>query len=386
MNVSRRNFLRVGGYGLGAAAAAASVPLSIPAFADNCEPKRGLAGAAGPILLNSNENAYGPLPSVKAAIPETLALANRYPDFHYTNLVETVAKTHKVNKDQVQVACGSTEVLKMASDAFASDGRRLVVPNPTFEAIGHYTEAEHGNVIRVPLRADYSHDLPAMLDAMGAGPGLFYICNPNNPTATLTAPAEIEEFIQKLPPKTYVLIDEAYHHFADGAPGYKSFLAQAANDDRVIVARTFSKVYGMAGLRLGYAIGTPATIKQLDTRVLEDDINCVAARAGVLSLQATAEMQAAAKRINADRAAFFAQCDKRGVKYIPSYANFAMVYCGSVANEVRNSMRASGVLIGRPFPNLTKYARISFGTPEEMDAYWKVWDSLPNCLGEFWKS
>jgi histidinol-phosphate aminotransferase len=383
VTVSRRNFLRLGGIGLGAAAVSA---LPLPAFAKSCEPTRSGRAPGGPILLNGNENAYGPLPSVKAAMPETLAVANRYPDFHYTKLVETVAKTHQVKKEQVHVACGSTEILKMAADEFASRGARLVVPDPTFEAIVHYTEAEHGNVVKVPLRADYSHDLPGMLRAMGSGPGLFYLCNPNNPTASLTPQGEIEDFIKKLPPNTYVLIDEAYHHFAVGAPEYKSFLDNPVADERVFVARTFSKVYGMAGLRLGYAVGAADTIQRLDTDVLEDDVNCIAARCGALALQSPGEMHAAAERIKADRAEFLAQCDKRGVKYIPSYANFIMIYTGSATNEVRKSMAADGILIGRRFPALEKWSRISLGLPEEMTAFWRTWDGLKDCLGDVTKS
>ncbi|HTK95692.1 MAG TPA: aminotransferase class I/II-fold pyridoxal phosphate-dependent enzyme [Terriglobales bacterium] len=381
MNVSRRNFLRVGGIGLGAAAAST---LPLPAFAKNCEPPR-TSRPGGPILLNSNENPYGPLPAAKAAMGQALEIANRYPDFHYTHLVEVVAKTHGVRKEQVHVACGSTEVLKMAADAFAANGARLVVPHPTFEAISHYTQAEHGNVIKVPLRDDYAHDLPAMLRAMGAGPGLFYICNPNNPTGSLTPQAEIEDFIKKLPPNTYVLVDEAYHHFATGAPEYKSFIDNPVADERVFVARTFSKVYGMAGLRLGYAVGAPDTIKQLDTRVLEDDVNCVAAACGIASLGATAEMLAAAKRMTEDRKAFQTACDQRGIKYISSYANFAMIDCGTASNEVRNTMKASGLLIGRPFPPMDKWCRVSFGTPEEMTAFWKTWDGMKECLGDVTK-
>jgi histidinol-phosphate aminotransferase len=383
MTLSRRNFLRLGGIGLGAAAVS-TFPL--PAFADSCEPHRVPGTTGGPILLNGNENAYGPLPRVKAAMPETLAVANRYPDFHYTKLVETVARTHQVKKEQVHVACGSTEILKMAADEFASGGARLVVPDPTFEAIVHYTEAEHGNVVRVPLRPDYSHDLPAMLRAMGAGPGLFYICNPNNPTASLTPQGEIEDLIKRLPPNTYVLIDEAYHHFAVGAPEYKSFLDNPVADERVFVARTFSKVYGMAGLRLGYAVGAADTLKRLDTETLEDDVNCVAAHCGALALESPGEMLAAAERIKADRAEFLAQCDKRGVKYIPSFANFVMIYTGSKSAELRTAMRTSGILIGRPFPPMDKWNRISFGLPEEMRAFWNTWDGLKDCLGDVTKS
>jgi histidinol-phosphate aminotransferase len=382
MNVSRRNFLRVGGVGLGAAAVST---LPLPAFAKGCEPAR-VAMPGGPILLNSNENPYGPLPAAKAVMAQALEIGNRYPDFHYTKLVEAVAKTHGVKTEQVHVSCGSTEILKMAADAFAANGARLVVPHPTFEAIVHYTQAEHGNVINVPLRDDYAHDLPGMLRAMGAGPGLFYICNPNNPTGSLTPQNEIEDFIKQIPPRTYVLIDEAYHHFATGAPGYKSFIDNPVPDERVFVARTFSKVYGMAGIRLGYAVGAPDTIKQLDTRVLEDDVNCVAAACGVASLGAKDEMLAASKRMVADRAAFAGECDKRSVKYIPTYANFAMIYGGAASNEVRNSMKAAGILIGRPFPPMDKWLRISFGTPEEMARFWQTWDGLKECLGDFSKS
>ena len=224
-----------------------------------------------------------------------------------------------------------------------------------------------------------------MLRAMGSGPGLFYLCNPNNPTASLTPQGEIEDFIKRLPPNTYVLIDEAYHHFATGAPEYKSFLDNPVADERVFVARTFSKVYGMAGLRLGYAVGAADTVKRLDTETLEDDVNCIAARCGTLALESSGEMHAAADRIKADRAEFLAQCDKRGIKYIPSYANFIMIYGGSASNEVRNTMAANGILIGRRFPAMEKWLRISLGLPEEMRAFWKTWDGMKGCLGDVTK-
>lgn len=385
MPTSRRNFLRTGGIGLAAAA------LPLPAFAQpallqRCgEPPR-VPASGGQILLNGNENPYGPLPSVRAAMCQALDLANRYPDFRYEELIGTIAKLHKVKPAQVHVGCGSTEILKMAADEFAAAPARLVVAEPTFEAIVHYAEAEHGNVARVPLRPDYAHDLAGMLQAMGAGPGLFYLCNPNNPTASLTPRAEIEDFLKRIPPNTYVLVDEAYHHFAAGAPGsetiYQSFLDHPVADERVIVARTFSKVYGMAGLRLGYAVGAEDTMKRLDSEELFDNVNCVAAHCGALALGATAEMQAAVDRIARDRATFFAECRRRRLQAIPSFANFAMLYCGNLAREVRASMHAQGIRVGRPFPPMTNWLRISFGTPEEMAQFWKTWDGLKDCLGE----
>lgn len=377
MSLSRRSFLRTGGISL----AAATLPL--PAFAQKCgEPPRA-PQPGGAVLLNGNENPYGPLASVQAAMPQALDAVNRYPDRKYDMLIEAIVKLHKVKAVQVHATCGSTEVLKMAADEFVMDTRgRLVVASPTFEAISTYTEADRGSVVRVPLRPDLSHDLPGMLKAMGAGPGLFYICNPNNPTASLTPRAEIEDFLKRIPPNTYVLIDEAYHHFAAGAPGYESFLEKPVDDDRVIVVRTFSKIYGMAGLRVGYVFSTPDTVKRFRNEELYDSVNCIGAYAGALSLGATAELNAAVERNARDRAAFVAQCDARRIRYIPSYANFAMIYCGSLAREVRASMHAQGIRIGRPFPPMDKWCRISFGTPGEMAQFWKTWDGLKDCLGE----
>lgn len=376
MPISRRSFLRTGGIGF----AAATLPL--PSFAQCGEPPRS-AQPGGAILLSGNENPYGPLPSAKAAMAHALEAANRYPDPKYDMLIEAIMKLHRVKREQVHATCGSTEVLKMAADEFVMDTRgRLVVASPTFEAIGSYTEADRGAVVRVPLRPDFSHDLPGMLKAMGAGPGLFYICNPNNPTASLTPRAEIEDFLKRIPPNTYVLIDEAYHHFAVGAPGYESFLDKPVEDERVFVARTFSKVYGMAGLRVGYVFGAPETVKRFRNEELYDSVNCVGAYCAAVPLGATAELQAAVERNARDRAAFVAQCDRRRLPYIPSHANFAMLYCGSLAREVRASMAAQGIRIGRPFPPMDKWCRISFGTPDEMAIFWKAWDGLRDCLGE----
>jgi histidinol-phosphate aminotransferase len=377
MSLSRRSFLRTGGISLAAAA------LPLPVVAQKCgEPPRA-PRPGGPILLNGNENPYGPLPSAQAAMAQALDVANRYPDARVDGLLEALVKLHQVKPAQLHATCGSTEVLRMASDEFVMDTRgRLVVASPTFEAISSYTEADRGSVVRVPLRADFAHDLPGMLKAMGAGPGLFYICNPNNPTATLTPRAEIEDFLKRIPPNTYVLIDEAYHHFAVGAPGYESFLDRPVDDERVIVARTFSKIYGMAGLRVGYVFSAPDTVKRFRNEELYDSVNCVGAHAAAVSLGDAAGLQAAVERNARDRAAFLAECQRRRVQTLPTHANFAMIYCGSLAREVRASMHAQGIRIGRPFPPMDKWCRISLGTPDEMAQFWKTWDGLKDCLGE----
>lgn len=374
MSLSRRNFLRLSGAGAGAAAAASLFPLPVlgePLFQ---EPSR-VPRAGGPILLNSNENAYGPFPRVRAAMASALNEANRYPDDSDRAVGLAIARHHGVGREQVRLACGSTEILKMAANEFCGQGEKLVMAQPTFEAIAAYAR-EEAKILRVPLRADYAHDLKGMLAAMGDGPGLFYVCNPNNPTGSLTPRREIDAFIRRMPQNTHVLIDEAYHEYAAGAPGYESLLERPADDDRVLVTRTFSKVYAMAGLRLGYAVGTRAAIERLGTEAVFDAVNCVAAVAGTVALEEKAEVRNAVANNARDRAAFMAQCERRKLRYIPSYASFVMIDGGRHVREVIANFRERNILVGRHFPPMDHWCRISLGTPGEMEEFWRAWDGM----------
>lgn len=371
--VSRRQFLTTTAAG---AAAAAVLPLSFPAALAALEPPR-VPQAGGPILLNSNENAYGPFASARKAAQESLALAMRYPDHQRDTLIEQIAAHHKVKPEQVTLGAGSTEILRAAAEAFTGQGRKAVTAAPTFEALGGYAKRRGNEVVTVPLRADYGHDLEAMAAQSDAATGLVYVCNPNNPTASLTPRAEIEAFLGKLPKNTLVLIDEAYHHFALGAPGYESFLDRPVDDERVIVARTFSKIYGMAGLRLGYAVAAPKVAEQLNRLEAWDNANVVVLAAGAASLSDMAAMRAAAGRNATDRSTFVAKAQARKLAPIPSYANFFMMDAGRPAHAVIEHFKANGILIGRPFPPMDTFVRISLGLPPEMRRFWEVWDTLP---------
>lgn len=371
--VSRRQFLTTAAAG---AAAAAVLPLSFPAALAALEPPR-VPQAGGPILLNSNENAYGPFASARKAAQDSLALAMRYPDKQRDALIEQIAALHKVEPEQVALGAGSTEILRVAAEAFPGQGRKAVTAAPTFEALGGYAKRRGNEVVSIPLRADYGHDLEAMAARCDAATGLVYICNPNNPTASLTPRTEIEDFLGKLPKNTLVLIDEAYHHFAVGAPGYESFLDRPVNDERVIVARTFSKIYGMAGLRLGYAVAAPKIAEQLRALESEDNANVIVLAAGAASLADTASMRAAVERNAADRSTFLSQAKGRKLAPIPSYANFFMMDAGRPAHTVIEHFKSRGIRIGRPFPPMDTFVRISLGLPPEMRRFWEVWDTLP---------
>ena len=373
MPLSRRGFLAASA----GAAAAGVLQLPFP----QALAAQGTQRAERPIRLNSNENAYGPLPSVIEAMREAVGVASIYPFQMDDEYMEKVARFHGVARQWVIAGCGSTEILRMAACAFAGAGRRMIVPTPTFEAILEYARAEEGEVEAVPLTTNYAHDLEAMLARVHAKDrppaGLVYICNPNNPTASLTPRDAIEDFLRRLSRDTHVLIDEAYHHFAVGAAGYTSFLERPVDDARVIVARTFSKIYGMAGLRLGYGVAAPGVIAKMRRFRLWDSANGIALECAIAALDDREGLAGAGRRIAHDHKDFETEAARRGLSIIPSFANFFMVECGRPVRAVIAHFAKQSILIGRPFAGLETMARISLGTPEEMKAFWRAWDTLP---------
>ena len=289
MSVSRRDFLRHVGIGAAAAGAVSALPLSESLLFASEPPRATRPG--GPILLNSNENAYGAFPSAHAAMQRALEVCNRYPEDD--RFVERVAALHKVKGEQVLAGCGSGEILKIAASAFTGPGKKLVQASPTFEALGAYARSVGAEVMRVPLDKNSAHDLDAMLAACGSDTGLVYICNPNNPTASLTPRSDLDTFLKKLPAHVVVLMDEAYHHFVD-SPDYTSYLDRPVDDERMLVARTFSKVYGLAGARLGYSVAPLKVTEAMRPHRLLDSGNQMVLHGAMAALDDSAAMHAAA--------------------------------------------------------------------------------------------
>jgi histidinol-phosphate aminotransferase len=265
----------------------------------------------------------------------------------------------------------------MASVAFLGNNKQLVQALPTFEAIGDYARVVGAEVVSVPLTATFAHDLDGMLMHAGVSTGLVYICNPNNPTASLTARQDLETFISKLPATTFVVIDEAYHHYAGNSGMYASFIDRPIDDERVIVTRTFSKIYGLAGLRLGYAIGSPRVIQQMRKFALQDNVNAIATQAGAAALDDAEGVYECVQRNANDRQEFFNQAMARSLKPIDSHANFVMMNTFHPTQEVILHFRKNNILIGRRFQPMETYIRVSLGLPQEMLAFWSTWDLLP---------
>ena len=375
MITSRRGFLRSLGAGT-AAGVAVHWPLKGLLRAASFESSRP-GQDDGLIRLNSNENAYGPSPKVVEVMKSSIGSANRYPRMEYKSLAERIAAANQMKPEQVLLGCGSTEILRMAAFAFLGNGRQLIQASPTFEAIEHYARGAGSEIISVRLTSGFAHDLDGMLARATASTTLVYICNPNNPTATLTPRKDLDNFISKLPASTFVVIDEAYHQYASQSGMYASFIDRPLDDGRVIVARTFSKVYGLAGLRLGYAVASPKLIQQMQKFATEDNINAVVTQAAGAALDDTDAINAFIQHNTDDRQEFFNQAMARALKPIDSHANFVMMNTFHPAEEVIEHFRRNNILIGRRFQPMDTYIRISLGRPEEMRAFWRTWDMLP---------
>jgi histidinol-phosphate aminotransferase len=341
------------------------------------EPSQSRQDDDGFIRLNNNENAYGPSPRVEEVIRSSSVSANRYPFRECRGLLEKIAGVNHVKPEQVLLGCGSTEILRMAAFAFLGSGKQLIQASPTFEAIEHYARSADSEVVSVRLTFTFAHDLDGMMAHASASTTLVYICNPNNPTASLTPRKDIESFIRKLPGSTLVIIDEAYHHYAGRSGMYTSFIDRPLDDERVIVTRTFSKIYGLAGLRLGYAVASPKVIVRMQKFATEANINAIVTQAAAAALDDVDATDDFIQRNTNDRQEFFNQAMARAVKPIDSHGNFVMMNTFHPAEEVIEHFRKNNILIGRRFPELNTHVRISLGRPEEMRSFWRAWDRLP---------
>ena len=334
------------------------------------------------IRLDSNENPNGPAAAALDAGRSAFIEAARYPRSPASQLTTALARLHGVQEENIVVGAGSGEILRMAVYSFTSPTRPLVQGLPTFEEPGRCAELIGTPIRGIPVDRQLRLDLDGMA-AEVTGAGLVFLCNPNNPTATVHPARAVADFIarvNKVSPTTIVLVDEAYHHFVED-PGYQTAIPLAMQNPRVIVCRTFSKIYGMAGLRVGYGIGQAEPMKALRRHRLANSVNVLGAAAAIASLPLADHIERE-KRRNRDSREFTRRAFQSwGYQVAPSEANFVMVDIRRDAAEFQKACRASGVLVGRVFPPLTTHARISIGTEAEMrqaiDVFRKVLGVTP---------
>jgi histidinol-phosphate aminotransferase len=358
--MSRRAFAGT----LGATAGAALLDTPLVRRAAAAATKR--ARPADAVILSSNENPYGP--SARALEAAAHAAANRYPDVLENAAIDAIAKHHGVAADQVLLGCGSSEILQMADEAFSGPDRKVVAAEPTFEAVLAYAKVVRADGIKIPLTPDFRHDLAAMAAACDASTGLVYVCNPNNPTATIVTGDEMAAFAAKVPASATILVDEAYHHFVED-PRYRSSLELIGKHANVVVARTFSKIYGMAGMRLGYAVSSKETIAAMAPRASWADTNAAVLAAAAASLADPELVPRQRKLLNDTRKWLVATLAKQGYRTMPSEANFVMVDVGGDVTPVIHAFREKKILVGRKFPSLPNWLRVTVGKRDEVAAF-----------------
>jgi histidinol-phosphate aminotransferase len=315
------------------------------------------------VKINANENPLGPCPEAAEAIHNIVQKGGRYLYEETFGFQETMAELEGLKPDYVQPYAGSSAPLHQAVLAFTSPSKPFVTANPGYEAGERAAKFIGARVIAVPLTKSYAHDVKAMA-AADSNAGLIYVCNPNNPTGTLTPRADIEWLLENKPKDSILLLDEAYIHIA-GAPMCSDLVAK---DKDLIILRTFSKIYGMAGLRAGAAIGRPDLLKKIAS--YSSGALPVTGMAGATaSLKSKTLVPERRKIIAGVRTDVLSFLDKHNFKYVPSVSNKFMVDVGRPGGQVIEAMAQEKVYIGRVWPSWPTYVRVSVGTQEEMNKF-----------------
>ncbi len=361
-HVSRRSLL------IGAAAATATLatrPIRAEAAAGNAAMPAG--SAPGLARLIANENPYGPSASARLAITESLATAWQYPMGHDQQLKQLIAAREGLRPQHIMIAEGSGEILRIAGLVFGP-GSEVVAATPTFGFLQAYARQLGGTVTEVPLDENLSHDLKALAAAVTARTGLLYICNPNNPTGTLVPGSVLRPFVQEMASRTTVLVDEAYLDLWEDWPQHTATDRVRAGE-AVIVTRTFSKLHGLAGLRVGYALAPPELIERLEKHrmTIQGGAGVAAATASYQDLEFQALSRARLKEGLAITTEALRELKLRHVEN--GRGNFVFFDTGGPLADFSAAMRRVGYMVGRPFPPYSTWCRVSMGTVPQMRGF-----------------
>jgi histidinol-phosphate aminotransferase len=316
--------------------------------------------------LSSNENCWGPPDSVMKAMNNAWKYSNRYgyPD---GNLVGEIAKHHGVKQENILLGAGSGEILDVVGTTFLLGGKKVLGVEPTYSSVYQHATSIKTEAIKLQLNKDYTQNIAQMIKVANdrAGEiGLVYLCNPNNPTGIVIPKDEVKQLLDGIPKGMPVLIDEAYHHFVDD-PRYATSVPYVIEGRPVIIARTFSKIAALAGMRLGYAVATTDIIQKMRPYSMQS-INALVKWGGVASLKDTASQAEVKKKVIDLRKKTTGELAAYGYPSLPSETNFFMVEIGREIQPVIQEFAAKKVAVGRPFPPMTRHMRVSIGTEEEM--------------------
>ena len=373
-HLNRREMLKMGTV----ASAATFLSLSGANNSASAQSQARLSGAADKIIrIWGNENPFGPSPKARQAITKAVLAGNRYATGEITSLEKMIAERENVAPESVILGTGSGEVLAMAAVAYGLEKGEIVAADPTFAWLLRYAEFVGAKVNKIPLDENQSHDLKAMRRAVGSNTKLVYVCNPNNPTSTIVPSSRLRQFCEDVAEKTPVLVDEAYLEYLDDFPA-QSMIDLVRKNQNVIVLRTFSKIYGLAGLRLGYGLAKPeiaAKLKQFRMTWL----NPISLRAGIASLE-DKDFVRESRRENAETRRFvLAEMDKLKLAYAPNpQGNFFWLKVGADQRDLPAKLAKSNIYIAGPNPRPLSedWTRVTVGTMEEMRAFSKAMQAV----------
>ncbi|HZY81889.1 MAG TPA: histidinol-phosphate transaminase [Cyclobacteriaceae bacterium] len=321
--------------------------------------------------LLANENPWGPSKKAVSAIGEAASKGNRYVYNSAVEMMESLAKKEGVAPNQVLVAAGSTDILEKTAFALCMKGGNVISADPSYLSLVKTAQAIGATWKNIPLRADYAHDLDAMEKAIDENTKLIYICNPNNPTGTITPAAEIKAFIKKVNSRVPIFIDEAYLELLDN-PDAETAVGTINEGYDVIIARTFSKIHGMAGLRVGYMAAKPERVKQIQDLVRTEMGLSVTSVAGAMaSLKDVSFQEYSRKNIKLNREYVTAELKKLGYNPIPSVTNFVLFPVQMPAKDLAEKLLEKSVGIRAYEIDGKQYARVSVGTMDELKLFVK---------------
>jgi histidinol-phosphate aminotransferase len=338
----------------------------------NFEAEREIMQSAPPVLkarLFFNENPFGPSPTAKKAIVDSLDLSYQYIFPQIRQLSSKIAAYEGIQQNNVMLSAGSSALLEAAALHYCKGGKTVITGETSYEDLPSHAERSGGKWVKVPLTKDYKLDLDAMEAKVDDNTGIIYICNPNNPTATVVDTDKLKAFCERVSKKTMVFVDEAYIDYLPD-PKSTTLMANVKAGQNIIVSRTFSKLYGFAGLRCGYIVAQPETIRALSLYTNADaNLSSATVAAATAAYQETDFLQDALKKTLASRDFLYATLKKEGYEYIPSSANFVMFPLKMDGAKFVDEMMKRGVGVRNWKMNGTDWCRVSIGRMDEMEAF-----------------
>lgn len=386
-NMNRRKWLRSGALLTGGLSLIPGAWNKLSAFApdanseaiNTCNTDRHIAMNAPPELkarLFANENPFGPGDRAKKALSDALAISYMYPFMNVRELGNKICATEGITELNLMMAAGSSPIILAAAMHFAKGGGNLITGETSYDDLPGKFKRFGGTVINVPLTADYKLDLDAMEKKIDGNTALIYICNPNNPTATVLDADKLRSFCQRVSAKVPIFVDEAYIDYLDDPKG-QSMIDCVRKGSNLMVARTFSKLHGFAGLRVGYGIGLPNLVDKLDQYTAGDMcISATSASAALASYDDAEYLKSALQKTNASKEFLYSVLKQEGYEYIPSAANFVMFPLKMEGNRFTQEMMKRGVGIRNWRLNGKDWCRVSIGRMEEMKAFAEAFKQL----------